>query len=285
MYKLALTFLIASAAVACSSGSGVAVASQRQGGTAQGVVVQVNPVFVVDDLANAPAGATAVAGASIRIFDLADMLVAEVASGADGSFSAPGLPAGLLRAEVRLDAASADPDVSVEFTSVPNVVVPLGRTFPVDRAAAAAAALAGVPVSALVVGSLQPFPLGTVVQPAARAESDAITVLAGDAYLFFVDLAPAARFAHPCEFRFVDATSGEVTVVGDLDFYPNVNGAGLWSGSFRYRDPRGDPTSEVVQRIERRASGAGCGARRTRDPRSTRDRAWCRGGDSNPHFK
>jgi hypothetical protein len=54
-------------------------------------------------------------------------------------------------------------------------------------------------------------------------------------WFFWIDDAPAALFAHPTRFVFVQASSGEVTVV-DEDWWPVLNGESLWVDEDEYWD-------------------------------------------------
>lgn len=220
--------------------------SELQGGTAEGVVAQVNPLFIVDEIASAPAGATPLAGAEIRAFDIHGVLRGTTTTAADGSFTIGGLPTGYARFEARADAQSADPDVEIEATVVPDAVITLGRTYPIDRAAASAAALAGVPAAALAAGSLNPLPEGTLVYPQHDDLRPVIgsrpaRVLPADEWLFFIDPEPLSDFGHAVEYVFVDASTGAVTRIG-ASYPPLANHGALWPSRddlFTYDPPLG----------------------------------------------
>jgi hypothetical protein len=263
---IVLSVLLAVATQGCGSSGEPGNVQQGLGETAVGgFVVQVNPVFIVDALANAPQGSDPVEDADVRVRDRAGTVVAQGTTAPDGSFELVDLPRGLLVVEVRLDAAQPDPDVTMEFTSIPGVTVQLGRAYPVDRDAAIALALAGVPADALVAGALQPLPPGSFVTPfmllptVAEGESEEadpvpppFLEIVSDTWVFFVDPGPGTMYAHPCEFVFVDAVTGAVERRAEgVHCFPALNGAPFWSGLdllFDFADPANPvPTSEVVQ--------------------------------------
>jgi hypothetical protein len=219
--------------LACTACPGAVVPPAEMSlGAARGFVYQVNPVVVVDDPSRAPSGSVAVPGASVRAFEHDGDPLGETTSGSDGQFVIAALPTGYVRFEVRVNPASPDPDVVVEATIVPSITVALGRAFAIDREAAIEAALEGVDSSALVAGSMNPFPAETLVYPAGSSSFGAprnadVHRLAKESWLFFVDLRPLADFAHPAQIVLVDAETGAVSRL-PVEFPPVVNHGPLW---------------------------------------------------------
>ncbi len=223
-----------------------------------GYVYQTNPVHVIDAPANAPAGSSPVNAAGVRAVNIDNTEVGSDATGADGFFAIEDLPAGYVRLEVTLP-GSASPDTSLEVTAVAGARIVVGRTFTIDRAAAVAAAGAGVSEDALILGTLQPLPAGTVVE--ALRDSDVVETLrtlSTDEWFFFVDLNPLAAFDHRADFVYVDAATGAV-VTQTANARPHVNGRLLW-GSDReyiaYRNVDWDAVGVTEQPLASAAAGA-----------------------------
>jgi hypothetical protein len=206
---------------------------------------------IVDDPANAPAGAVPRAGEDLEVRNLWEQLLATVVTGADGGFDVTGLEPGVM-----LFVDLSGPDLRVPVTAYPGADVTLGRDFPVSRDDAAAAVLANVPAEALVAGTLQPLPAGTLVSPRGvdPATSPEASVLATAAWFFYVDLEPWLRQSHDAAYYFVDADTGAVESV-DVEERPRINRGRIWSDDFelfRYLlDGQGnqiaEPTEETVQ--------------------------------------
>jgi len=190
---------------------------------------------IVDSPAAAPAGATPAADVRLGIVDLNGVAVASATPDAAGAFEIDGLAPGYHALEVRTGAAPGELAATFEFTAVADAMIALGRAHAVAREAAAALALAGVPDGALVLGTLQPLPAGTRVRPARDGDaSPRARTLASDAWLFFADLEPGARFDHAVEYILVDAESGAATRVTDATEPPAVNGSVAWGSDFAF---------------------------------------------------
>jgi len=256
------------ALVLAGCGNSDTIASRKLS-TVEGTVVQINPVLFVDDLANAPAGAQAVAGAEVKAFDVSGTEVATATTEADGRFIIPLVEPGYLRLEARLDPASADPDATTAVTAYPDAVIQVNRTYTVSREDAIDLAMATVDQDALVTATLQPLQPGTNVVPSGSPPGtadgpDAMRArsVPANEWMFFVEEDPYGDFANPCRYIFVDAETGAVSTVGDVFWPPLVNDTVLW-GSLRTmfmvegmdldnpsdRDPDAvaTPTEEVVQ--------------------------------------
>jgi len=231
--SIAVLVFVALPVASCSGSSSPESRVGTSGAGVEGFALEGSPVVVVHDPAAAPPGDVPVVGAEVRAVDVEGEVVGTTQTAADGSFALDGLPGGYLRVEVRKDPATADPDAAAEVTGVPGVVVP-NPPHAVAREEAVAAALDGVPETARVVGSLQPVPAGTSVQPHGPDPRSADPVpsfgrvLPADEYVFLVDLEPDAAFAHPVVYVFVDAATGDVTRVEELFWPPAFNGVGLW---------------------------------------------------------
>ncbi|MFN0151664.1 MAG: hypothetical protein ACKVU1_13250 [bacterium] len=190
---------------------------------------------IVDAPAAAPAGATPVADARLTIVDLDGFVVARGTADAAGAFQLGDLGAGWRALEVRVGASPGDLVATLEFTAIADATIALGRAHAVSREAAAALALAAVPDDALVLGTLQPLPAGTRVRPGRDGDaSPRARTLAADAWLFFADLEPNARFDHAVEYIFVDAANGAVTRVTDATEPPAINGSAAWASDLAF---------------------------------------------------
>lgn len=62
------------------------------------------------------------------------------------------------------------------------------------------------------------------------------TAIEGETWFFWIDDAPGALFVHPNRFAFVPASGGDITVQ-DEEWWPELNGAGLWIDEDEYWDP------------------------------------------------
>ncbi len=225
----------------CGGGSDEPAGAQSQGqataglsnfGAARGFVVQVNPVFIVSDLSEAPAGSSPVLGAELRAFDLQGSEIERVRTNGDGSFRFTKLPAGYVSIQARVDPNSANPDVTMEITAVPQTTITLGQTFAVNRAAANAIALQGINAGDRVLGSLQPLSAGTEIRAFknSNGESSAAEsrILPADEWFYMIDQRPNSRFRHPVQYVFVDAATGAVTRTDEV-WFPVANGGMLWA--------------------------------------------------------
>ncbi len=250
---------------ACNGSNRAAIPQGLSTTTAQGFVVQVNPVFLVPDLASAPAGAVPVAGAELKVFDLQGELLATATADATGAFVIPDLPSGFLSIEARVNPGSVDPDVTAEVTGYPGAVIDVGAAPAISRDQAIQLAQANWDASMFVTGSLQPIRAGTTVQPTdidpiqdpARART-----LASDEWLFYVNVAPDSAYAGLCKYVFVDAATGAVSVIDDASWPPTIGGVMLWAVDRTYirftgidleatppdgRPDSATPSPEVVQ--------------------------------------
>jgi len=202
-------------------------------GGAVGYLVRGAALQVVDTLANAPVGATAVAGINVKALDVRGTEVATTVTGADGRFEMASLPTGFTSLELRGIEKQPVPELVVEFTAIPDHIVPVGRSYVVQRSAARDIAMQSVPPSAIVVATLNPLPAGTILYPPIRpgggfpSEADSFTI-ASDAWLFRVDLTPDFEFAHPLEYVLVDATTSAVTRI-PTEYPLLVNHGHLWT--------------------------------------------------------
>ncbi len=217
---------------ACNSSNRAAIPQGLATTTAQGGGVQVDPVFLVPDIASAPAGALPVAGAELRVFDLQGELLATATTDATGAFVIPDLPSGYLRIEARVNPGSVDPDVSTEVTGYPGAVIGVGAAPAIWRAQAIQLAQANWEETMFVTGSLQPIRAGATVQTTdidpiqdpARART-----LASDEWLFYVNVVPDSAYAGMCKYVFVDAATGAVSVIDDASWPPTIGGVMLWA--------------------------------------------------------
>jgi hypothetical protein len=200
------------------------------------VVVRVNPVLILDALASAPAGATPVASAHVDIRRVDGSVVATTSTDAQGHFRVPGLPPGFLTVEVRLDAQAEEPDARIGFTSIAGATLELGAVHAVARDEAAAVALQGAPAEALVLGTMQPLPGGTVIQPRGRSPKDPALArtLSAPAYFFMIDPEPSTGLSHDLVYVFVDAGSGAVERIEGVPERPRINGEAIWSSDLDY---------------------------------------------------
>jgi hypothetical protein len=64
----------------------------------------------------------------------------------------------------------------------------------------------------------------------------AATAIEDETWFFWIDDAPGAYFVHPNRFVFVPASGGEITVQ-EQEWWPELNGQGLWIASQEYWDP------------------------------------------------
>ncbi|NNE09861.1 MAG: carboxypeptidase regulatory-like domain-containing protein, partial [Gemmatimonadetes bacterium] len=199
----------------------------------RGYVYRTNPVHVVDDPVRAPEGSSPVSGADVSAYDIDGLRIGQETTTTDGEFWFENLPPGYARVEVTIP-GSASADTAFAITGVAGVEILAGRTYEIDRAAAIGAAIAGVSEDALVLGTLQPLPAGTVVE--ALRDSDVVETLrtlTADEWFFLVDLDPSAAFDHRADFVYVDAATGAV-VTQAADTRPHVNGRLLWGSDRRY---------------------------------------------------
>jgi hypothetical protein len=196
----------------------------------------------------APVAGAGVGGAMVRAFDLAGDEVASVATAADGAFRLDDVPPGYLRLEIYL-AASAQPDLIVEVTAIPGLVIPVGQQFPVNRDQALQQVLAQVPHGARVVGALQPLPPGTIFGPRRGELREGLpkSLIEEHQWFFFVDFEPGAMYAHEVEFVLVNAESGELQSFSEVEWYPHFNNIPFWSTPSELYFADGRPSPEVSQ--------------------------------------
>ncbi len=190
---------------------------------------------IVDSPGAAPEGATPVADARLTVADLNGSAVGSGTADAAGAFQIEGLASGLHALEVRVGAAPGQLVATLEFTAVASTTIAHGREYTVSREAAAALALAGVPDDAFVLGTLQPLPSETRVRPGRDNDaSPRARTIASDAWLFFADLEPSARFDHAAEYILVDAATGSVMRVTGVTEPPSINGSVAWASDFAF---------------------------------------------------
>ena len=114
--------------------------------------------------------------------------------------------------------------------------------------------------------SLQP---GDVLQPYnffGENPAPGQTSIDADAWFFWLDDAPGAKFAHENRYVFVDRQTGEVTVL-EQEWWPVLNGQGLWLDDMSYYDPDNWIYSTVsLTEDEASASGGSSGLMSQRMP-------------------
>ncbi|MBI3924654.1 MAG: hypothetical protein HY319_03865 [Armatimonadetes bacterium] len=93
------------------------------GAAVQGFVMQVNPVFLVSDPAQAPAGASPRQNALVTAYDPKGNLVGLSLTNDQGQFRLASLPSGFIRIEARLDPAAPVPDAVAEVTALPGTSI------------------------------------------------------------------------------------------------------------------------------------------------------------------
>lgn len=216
------------------SDSGVSFSQARTGGRVEGFVVGVTTVAraratsvaIVGTLEGLTGGATPLGGILVSATDANGDFQGFGLTGPDGRFVINGTQPGLIRLQAREDANSPLPDAEGFVTAFAGATVTLGAEFPVSRQQAIALAVANVPASSRVAGSLNPMPGGAVVT-AANTPTEGVMV-GSPTWLFFIDKEPTARFAHPVEYRLVDALSGQVRII-EAEFNPTVDGREIWA--------------------------------------------------------
>ncbi|MHC4551060.1 MAG: carboxypeptidase-like regulatory domain-containing protein [Planctomycetota bacterium] len=213
---------------ACSSATEPSVGGAAVGSASvEGFLMEGSPVIFVDDPAHAPPGDVPVVGAEVRVLDISGEVIGTAESGPDGRFVVSGLPGGYVELEARTDPATASADATAVATAVPGHAIVVGKTYPVTRDAANLIALMGVPAGAMVLGTLQPLPAGVLVAPSGTAAGPARTTPAEE-YLYLIDYGPHADHAHPQAYVFVDAQTGAVQKLENVNWPPSVNGEPFW---------------------------------------------------------
>lgn len=158
-----------------------------------------------------PSGFEFLAGAQVDVLTRDEEVLAGLTTDSGGFFTVSGLPLGLL--DVRGMGSAL---VQAYVTAVPGHEVRVNPLVAVSRAAAVDLALAGLPNEALVLGSMQPLPVGTPIYPKYGADDRGsrpadVTVLDQSSWLFYVDLEPFLMMTHPTQWVLVDAESGQLT--------------------------------------------------------------------------
>lgn len=224
----------------------------------RGYVYQTNPVHVVDDPVRAPEGSSPVSGADVSAYDIDGFRIGQETTSTDGEFWFEDLPPGYARVEVTIS-GSAVADTTFAITGVAGVEILAGRKHVIDRAAAIVAATAGTSEDALILGTLQPLPAGTVVEALRDSEVvETLRTLTADEWFFLIDLSPSAGFDHRADFVYVDAVTGAV-VTQAANTRPHVNGRLQW-GSDRdyiaYRNVDWDAVGVAEQPLASASVGA-----------------------------
>lgn len=188
----------------------------------QGVVVQRNPVFVVDKVEESPPGATPREGAIVRARDASGQLVGMALTAPDGSFDLNLQDVGASKLDVRVDIDSESADVEVELSAIPGENRP-GLGVPVDRNQAISISQGEYDDRPLVLGTLTPLPVGTILS---LDESE--RQLASAKWLFRIDPNPLLMFEHDVSYLLIDGRTGELERV-ESNSFPEVNGEAMWS--------------------------------------------------------
>ncbi|MCA9780527.1 MAG: hypothetical protein KC800_27575, partial [Candidatus Eremiobacteraeota bacterium] len=197
--------------------------------------------FLVGSLVQAPPGSTPRQGAMVRAIDAKGELVGMALTGPDGGFKLDIEEAGLVKLEGLLE-PDGEIDITMPLTTIRGQVVKTELVPAQVRSEAVAQALTGVPDTALVAGSLNLLPPGTVVEEAIPGSAPARRLEASE-WLFYVDYQPFERLTHSVEYRFVNGETGDLTVVA-AESYPAVNGSPIWDSDFQIFDYTGFDLSD-----------------------------------------
>ncbi len=193
-------------------------------------------VEVVDNPSNASAGMAVGSGVAVKVLDITGEVVATATTDVTGLFQITNFSSGYLSVQVRLDPSSLNPDETINLTAIPNATLVLGKSYTISREAATALALSGVSSEALVAGTLTPLPAGVVIKRPSGTDEvtglrayETVRTLSEAVWFYFVDLFPVALYAHPVQYVFVSAQTGDVTRLTDYKWPPRVNDFALWS--------------------------------------------------------
>jgi hypothetical protein len=214
------------AANGCGGGGGGGGAAGGPGfgsGSAEGFLFRdAAGRLVLLNTSAAPAGHTAVAGATAQVVDGPG-----ARTGADGKFRLDGIAAGLRT--LRIQGGGAAP-LEVPLTVVPNAGVPVG-TPPIPRTVVVNLVKAFLGTEGLagadVLVTSQPLPAGVTIHAALDNDQPYIT-LDRPSWLAYVDHMPWMRFGHPTHFIVIDAETGSGTFF-QAESWPLLNGANFYA--------------------------------------------------------
>jgi hypothetical protein len=229
IFSLLLVLLLAGCGtgnndIAIVNSSSIQSSPISEGAAVEGFLVRVNPILLVDDLNQAPPGATPLVGALVTARDVDDNAVGMALTGPTGYFRVEGTPGGLIQLEVR-SAPGGPVDFRQSVTMVPGTVLHPGQTYPISREQAVEIARSRFGADTLVTGSLSPLPVGTKVVPADGSLAPRVSTAAE--WFLMVNPDPYLMYAHNVEYIFVNAQSGELSSVA-ARYYPLVNGEPMW---------------------------------------------------------
>ncbi|MGC4045836.1 MAG: hypothetical protein QM758_18760 [Armatimonas sp.] len=208
----------------CGGGGDDSTNPTTKQGHVEGYAYLQSGIVVLTNSATPPAGATMLSGATITV----DGKSGSTTTDATGKFLISNVPVGQRKLHVN---GTGAPILDVPLTVIGSATIQTGE-FPVDRAEArdlvkTAAASLGTVADFQILGTQQPLPTGTVIQPALGnddgVDDSALTItLDAPHYLFFVDHEPGARFQHPATYYFVNANTGGVAA-RTASSWPRIN--------------------------------------------------------------